>query len=194
MVFDGQSLNQYPAAVQYKAPGLAVAGKGVPYAVAAIDGAGWYVLTNTKTKRLHPLFNQFRNSVLMMNGGTADMSVGGTTAAVILETMRAYAQAARDAGCDVVVAYTITTYTGITGPVNAIRNALNALILANVGDPAYWEFAVDMAGDPGFQNPAGANFYDGLHYSAAGHAAAAAVISPVLDKALQLLQLPVYKG
>lgn len=187
VVFDGQSLNNWPPSVINPMPVRALAGYNILPNVVAINATPYFTLALDQAARCLPLFKTARRSIVVLTGGTGDIA-SNLSAATVQETMRVYAQACRDAGCDWVIATTITRWSGATPPTapqEVQRQALNALTMANAGNPAYWDAAVAWESDSRLADPDNATYYiDNIHWTAAGHQVAADMLRVVLIPAI----------
>lgn len=187
-VFDGQSLNftptlsdNYPirlmAQLGFPTPVTIWVG-GIGWADLATDGAGYQSLTT----RGGNYSDAGLVTSYMMCGGTSDV-LAAVPAADIYGYMGDLAAEARSLGYDKVLASTITPFTGFTGPQEAIRDAANALILADAS--TYFDGVADFDGTPGLSDPSNTTYYsDGLHFTAAAAQIAADTMQPVLLGAL----------
>lgn len=168
-----------------------MAGRGMAFSNVAINATPYTTLLTTQSYRQLPLFQHSKNSVLIMTGGTGDVAQGDAEA-TILENMRIYAQNARNAGCDRVIASTIPKWSGavpITAPQEVVRQALNALIIANAGNPAYWEAACNLDSDARLTNPDNLTYFmDGIHFATAGHEVVKDLMTPILNSILETIQ------
>jgi hypothetical protein len=187
VVFDGQSFLNWPAAPD-NVPSVLMHGNGVPWHNVAVDGQGWGVLATTQAARLFP---QARPSplldVLVMVGGWSDIVYDGETGEATHAFAVAYADAARAAGFDQVICATIPASgpnilgLGIPTSTDYERiDAYNALVMADAdGD---FDAVVDLAVAP-LDDATNATYFlgDKLHFRAAGAAAAAELIRPVLE-------------
>lgn len=181
IVFDGQSLNNSPSATSY--PAQLMAGRSVAWSNVAINGTAVDALAATAPSRRDPVLQHTATSVLVFVGGQSDL-VLNDSAATLLADMEAYANAARAAGADRVVMATIPPATVYTAPQEAVRVAVNPLILA----ASAFDEVVDLATATNLTDAANTTYYvDGLHWTTAGAAAAAAAVAPVLDAVLASL-------
>lgn len=187
-MFDGQSLNNYPLTGNSTWMAQVMAGRGVAWSNVSVSGFSWSALVPSASARRDPVLGHTSRCVLVLNGGTSDLLVDHDTAAVALADMEAYADAARAAapGSLRVVACTIPPSTALSAPDEAQRLVLNPLILAS----DHWDAVVDLAAVPELADPADTDFYsDGTHWTAAGAAAAAGALDPVLTSQLAVLAL-----
>lgn len=199
-VFDGQSLNfvpiggpTYPTVVM---AGLAVAlGYESPHVVVAQSGQSWTLLLNGSTPppdaalgwvrpasvRLYPKANMGLTTFLLMCGGTSDVEEGDTGATIYAD-MVTYADLARAAGFDRIVAQTITPSTTFSAGEETARAAANVLILADADDA--FDAVADCAADP-LDDPADTLYYsDGTHWTALGASTAAALTLTAVESLL----------
>lgn len=170
VVFTGQSLNNHPVAPDnYPTQMMAefeIDGAPVSWANIAIDGASWTQLSGVNPQRFLLLnANRGISTLLAMCGGTADI-INGDTGAQVYADMVSYADNARLAGYDLVVAQTITPAVVIIGGDETARQDANVLILAD-GDDAF-DGVADAAAAP-MDDPADTDYYaDGIHPTALG--------------------------
>lgn len=183
VVFDGQSLNNYPDnPPNLTFPERTMAGTGVLWFNVSVDGWSWTLLANgdgdpdmAPPVRRDPYVGQSATAVLVLVGGQGDL-LEGDTAAQIYAQMGAYAESGRTAGFSHVIGTTIPR-NSLSNP-GVLRPATNALILAD-GD-TYFDEVVDFDVAP-IDDPNDLTYYlDGLHWAAAGAQAAADLVRPVL--------------
>lgn len=174
LVFDGQSLNLMPVGNTY--PALLMVGRVGAWAAVAISAASWTTLATTRTARLGQLGRACTPSVLVMCGGTTDLTDGDSGATVCAD-MESYATAARALGFDYVVACTITPSIGFTGPQETQRLAANVAIRASAG----FDAVADLVADSRLATITGTYYADGIHWTAAGAAAAAETVGVAVD-------------
>lgn len=184
VVFDGQSMNHIPQSGPY--PAAVMDGLGVPWTISGVSGASWTTLASTVELRTHQYFKPYRNSILVLAGGSSDVSDSGDndTGAQALADMEAYADAARAAGANYIIACTVTPANIMTGDGEAQRLILNTGILAS----NHWEAVVDVAAHPDLDNYSDTTYYsDGAHLTAAGVTVYAGLVRPAVQAALALL-------
>jgi hypothetical protein len=179
VVFDGQSLNRIPVP-DY--PALAMAGiRGARAENIAVNGESWTVLAKDVQTRRDPLADGY--AVLVMVGGTSDVT-SGDDGPTMYGDMASYAESARDAGFDYIIAATIQPSTGATPAEDAARAEANRLLLADAEDA--FDEVVDLAGTPGLDDPRGPAYYDGIgHPSPRGAQLMADAIRPAIKQALE---------
>lgn len=182
MIFDGQSLNVTPLPPDLPFPNRVMEShEGMPWWNVAISGTSWTVLSTTAATRLHPKFVGSTPNVLVLLGGQSDI-MDGDSAATVLADMVAYADAARTAGADHIVACTLPPAALLTAPQDVVRLAVNDLILESED----FDSVADVAVIPELQDTGDLTyFYDGSHWTAVGADLAAAVVAPVVDAAIE---------
>lgn len=145
VVWDGQSLNLYPAAPLNVPTRTMAQFPDVPWANIAIDGQGFGQLAGSAAARRDPQARTTGVDALVLNGGQGDVLEipgnvwGSQTGAVAYARMSAYATSARAAGFDVIVACTLPAFgpdiwplTGVPTPAGfQARTDLNDLIEAD---------------------------------------------------------------
>lgn len=187
IVFDGQSLNLIPGSNTYPMQMMAELefdGYPLPWANVARGGASWTELTNgtdlypAAPLRLYPRANIGLQTVLVLCGGTSDIFTEGDTGAEIYADMELYADNARGAGFDFVVAQTITPYNGISAGQETARDDANARILADAGNA--FDDTVNLTTDPDMENPLSSYYVDGTHWTETGAGVAADLTRPVV--------------
>lgn len=167
---------------------LAMAGRELPCEVPAISGKSWTVLSTTAAQRCHLIARQYEKSVLVLTGGTSDLMPveanppgENDTGEQALADMEAYANAARAAGFDKIVALTVTPANWWDADWDVQRLVMNE----GIRQSDAWEVVADVAADPRLQDPMDTDYYyDQLHWTAAGNAVAAEVVAPALDSVL----------
>lgn len=178
VVFDGQSLNNSPSSASY--PAQLMSGRSVPWSNVAINGTAVDALAVTAPTRRDPVLAHSASSALVFVGGQSDL-VLDDSAATLLSDLESYAAAARAAGAGRIIMATIPPSTAYSGPQETERVAVNALIRAS----SAWDAVVDLASVAELSNPGDATYYaDGLHWTAAGAAAAASSVGSTLDTVL----------
>jgi len=182
VVFDGQSLNLTGVNVDLETnnpyPDQVMSGRGVPWANVAVAGQSWTTLATTAATRTHPLAGFTTNTLLVMCGGTADILDGDSGATLYADEV-AYANAARAAGYSHVVATTLVGNSATTGGQNSARLSHNSLLLADASNA--FDFVVDFDVPPLDDWTDTDYYFDGVHWLETGAAAAAALMSPVID-------------
>lgn len=177
VVFAGQSLNNNPnSASSY--PSQVMAGRGLPWMNVAINSHSW---TNLAVDLGLDPFGQHATTIGVFLGGESDITPEGNDGATTYADLLTYVALCRVAGCGPVVFCTIPPWVGITAGDETARTDYNALVLAAViqGDA---DAVVDLAAVAVLTDPSNATYYsDGLHWTQAGAAAAAAAVGPVLD-------------
>lgn len=105
-----------------------------------------------------PYYNSARqNNVYAYRLGTNDL-LFSESAADIQTRFQAGCEQARATGF-AVMAFTITPATAFSGAQEAIRVAVNDFI--RNGD--FWDYLIDLANTPEFQDPSDPDYYDGVH-------------------------------
>lgn len=181
VVFDGQSLNNIPSGGDM--PAAVMNGRGVAWANVSISGQAWSTLAGSASKRCHPLATSHGTSVLILNGGQSDILNTGDddTAATALADMESYADNARTAGFDTIIACTLPPSTSFDADDETQRLALNAAIRTSDS----WDEVVDLAANEDLDDASDLTYYsDGLHWTAVAAAAAASSVGAVLDTVL----------
>lgn len=178
VVFDGQSLNTNPYGLPPSAwPYKTLNSTTTPYAEVWVSGLGWSSLAQTRATRVDPKGNSGTLTGLSMMGDTTSIALGipGATA---YATQRTYAAAARAAGYDKVVNFTLPPSTTFTAPQETQRQALNALIIGNA--EGTWDAIVNLTTDSRIESdPADPLYYiDGTHLQPATHTIIAALAVP----------------
>lgn len=179
VVFDGQSLNNYPA-VPDNMPTLVLADlPGVPGLNISRDTTSWTDLVGSVAWRRNPKAHIGLTTILLMNGGTSDI-LGGDTGATLYADEVSYANSARTAGYDLIVAVTLCPNVNNTGGMETARVDHNTLLLADASNA--FDAVVDIANLPELDDPADLTYYlpSNPHWTAAGAAAAAGAIVPVV--------------
>ena len=178
VVFDGQSLNRVPVP-DY--PALAMAGfRDAAAENIAVNGESWTVLAKDVETRRDPHADGY--AVLVMVGGTSDVT-SGDDGPTVYRDMASYAESAREAGFEYVIAATIQPSTGLTSAEDAARAEANRLLLADADDA--FDEVVDLAETPGLVDPAGPGYYDGIgHPSKRGAELMAEAIRPAIEQAI----------
>ena len=179
-MFDGQSLglipgapNNYPTVTMQSFPTWA-------WTNVHIGAMSWTQLAATQTGRCHVHANTGLVTVLVMCGGTSDIYVEQDSGATCYADHVAYADAARAAGFDLVVATTLVKADGYGGGAETRRTDFNTLLLADASNA--FDAVADFAADPSLDDPTDTTYYlDGIHWKIAGAAAAAACMVPVLQ-------------
>ena len=116
-----------------------------------------------------------------MSGGTSNIDAG-QTAEEYYEQEVAYAQAAREAGFDLILNTTLPPSSTFTASEDERRRAANRLKL---DDPAgAFDAVADLAADPMLAKEVDGGYIDGTHWTEEGAQAAADVVAPVLDRLL----------
>lgn len=165
----------------------------------AINSTSWTVLALSASVRRDPHADDGFQTVLVMCGGEGDIYDELNDGPTVYADAKSYAQSAKTAGFDKVLAVTIAPGTAawFTAPMNTARKAANDLLIGNAD--AVFDAVVDLAGDstlsnPGaphsdttwfgdgtLSNPANAtNYADGLHWAIPGAQSAADQIAPAL--------------
>lgn len=176
-MLDGQSLVFAPSGVV--APNVAtglVAQLRSAYGLAtpAISGTTYAQRAPTVVSRVDSLARNATRSILIDIGGTSDL-LGGMSAAALLATVEAYADARRAAGYERVIELTVPPTSLISGGAETQRQAYNAALLANANGK--FDAVVDVAGHPLLDDSSDVAYYsDALHWTAAGAAVATGLV------------------
>lgn len=184
VLFDGQSLNYSPPQVngENTYPKQAMAGLDVSWETVAVSGISWTGLLTTDQTRLHPRM-QVPKTILVLNGGQTDLGTDGDSGATALADLESYVAAARAAALGEVhvIACTIPPGNMMTAGEETQRQAYNAGILTSDA----FDAVADVGAIAQLQDYSNLTyFYDGLHWTAAGAALAAAVVKPLIEAAL----------
>lgn len=182
IVFDGQSLNTIPAAAGQAYPHQTMRGRSEAYTVVAISGTSWTVLATTAATRLHPLGPLATTSVLVMNGGTSDLTEDDSGATIMADAV-SYADAARTAGFDYVIVTTIPPAVHLTGARETARDDFNTLVVADAGGD--FDAVVDFRGTV-LNDYSDADYYifDQIHWGVGGAKVAADLVAAAIDSVL----------
>jgi hypothetical protein len=155
VVFDGQSLNILPggnAGMPYKLMiGQSRAARYIDPALISIGGHSWTQLSTNQAQRCNIYANSGLTTILVMNGGTSDITLEGDIGTTIYANERDYALAAKAAGFDKVLICTTTKSNGMTTNQNTRRQNGNDLVIGNA-DGAF-DAIVDLACDSTLSNP-----------------------------------------
>lgn len=184
VIFDGQSLNNYPAApgnypTLLMANYPSIAWKDDRDNV-AVDGLSWTTLATTASTRLHPFGKGALTNILIMCGGTSDIWAGDSAATLYADHL-SYANNARAAGFDKVIVTTLVGNILNTTPNNTQRLAFNDLLRL---PQALIDFdgIADVAVVTGLDNHLSSSYDSGhIHWSSTGAAQVVTVVKPVLD-------------
>ena len=190
-VFDGQSQNFFPIGPdtypkQLMADLGTIDGYVPPSSMVAEGGASWSMLLAGTTPgvapatiRTHPRAHQALITFLVMCGGTQDV-LENDTAATIYADMVAYANAARVAGFEPIVATTVPPSTTFSGPQETQRAAANVLILADASNA--FDGVADVTVAP-LNNPADTTYWnvDGIHWNETGCGLVADIVRAVIE-------------
>jgi hypothetical protein len=176
-VFDGQSLNLEPDAATCYPTVLMAGHPTIPYANRAIGASSWTRQAVTAPHRTFQLAKTAPITVLLMCGGTADLSIFGgenDSGAQVYADMSAYADAARAAGFAYVIGSTVQDFDG-SGANETNRLAANTAILNDANSK--FDYVMDFAGDPRLDDSTDTTYYhvDAVHPNAAGAIAMADV-------------------
>ena len=183
VVIDGQSLNGGQGfGVEESWPYKVFEGV-VPRADVWRPGTGWVDLAATRHERVDPMARRAEVTVLSMNGGSNDM-LGGESGANTYAVQQAYCAAAKAAGFDLVVNFTLLPSTVITGDMESERQTLNGLVVVNDGGP--FDGVVDLTRHADLNDPSGSLFFDGLHLLPKGYTEVADLARPVFFDLLGL--------
>lgn len=187
IIFDGQSFNYAPlgGARTYPLRTWDRLPSGLAVAVVGISATSYSTRAGTVASRVDPLLKNAAVVVIVDAGGPTDLGVDSLTAAQTLAASEAYADARRSINPNVkLIELTVTPGTTlyVEGTENAERLAYNDLLRANVHGK--FDRIADIAAIPGLADPAGVNYSDGLHPSAAGCDLMAALIAPLILEVL----------
>lgn len=181
VVFDGQSLNIAPldfSILGWSYPWHLMHGRNIPWSRVAISGTSWTTLATTAATRLHPQAHTAATTILIMCGGTADVTSGDDGQTMYDEEV-AYAAAARAAGFDYVISTTLVGHIGMNASQHTEREARNTLMLADP-DGAF-DAVADFDNSPLSDWTNTAYYFDGVHWYDPGAVLAAQIMAPVLD-------------
>lgn len=159
-------------------------GLGLAWQNVALNGKSWTVLATDAATRLNPTPKPYSKSVLVLLGGQSDLAETSenNSGAIALADMEAYADAARAAGFDTIVACTIPPAAMIS---SVDDEAQRVIFNQGIRDSTHWEAVADVGVHPLLQNFNDATYYvDTIHWTAAGATVAAGVIKPVLESVL----------
>lgn len=131
--------------------------------------------------RIAPYTKIGRETIYHLQIGVNDIAFGGVGSAIYANKVL-MADAARAAGFTYVVSPTTPPFDTITGGQETQRDNLNAAMLADA-DNAF-DLVIDLTGDSGMENPNGAYYADGVHWSAAGALAYVAIAQPQIEALL----------
>jgi len=179
VVFDGQSLNLYP---EQTYPERLMDGRGVRYAVVALDGRSWAELAVDVESRLLSHADDANTTILVMCGGTANIGSGQSADDYYSEEVT-YARAAREAGFDLIMNTTLVPSSTFTVAQERARQEANRLKLEDP-DGAF-DAVADLTAHPLLSKEADGGYIDGIHWTDEGAQAAAEVVAPVLDRLLE---------
>jgi hypothetical protein len=179
-VFDGDSFNNRPV-VPDNVPTILPAELGFPAYNVGVNSQQAATWKYGVTQRVRQYVNTAPVTIYHLMIGVNDIGAN-------LDGVDTYdhkvemADAARALGFTYVVSMTTPPYTGTTAPQTTQRNALNAAMLADASNA--FDLVVDLTGDSGMNNAAGAYYSDGLHWSATGAAAYVAIAAPLIEAML----------
>lgn len=192
IVFDGQSMNLWPPAELSETPYLDGLGPyparlmrmaglpGIPFANdIAIINTGWATLLTTAATRLYP---QIRNragctDILVMSGGQTDLP--DVTGAQAYTRAVTYADAARAAGFDIIIATTNPGFDpNLNGNMTTKTNDYNTALEADADDA----FDVVVSLDAALDNFLDTDLFEGdrVHLRSEGAVLMAESVYPVL--------------
>jgi lysophospholipase L1-like esterase len=175
VVFEGDSITSSYGYPQLETAALARQGRVV--ATVGATTTAW----NARATQVDALFNPARRRNVLSLLGANDIA-NGSDAPTYVAALKSYCLARKAAGWTIVLK---TVLPRTTGGFNAVRNAANALIIA---DPSFYDFLVRLDLDTTIgQDSDAANltyYVDGVHPTAAGAAIIAADEEPVLMAAL----------
>jgi len=141
-----------------------------------IGGQTWADMVSTATDVDKWYDAERSKNIVVGMAGFNELNTGGVAADIYAQITTYVAN--RQAAGWLVVVNTTPKSTGLTGSEETERQALNALILTN---SAGANATADVAAAPNLQDPSNATYFtDGTHLTAAGCAAAAAVVYPVI--------------
>lgn len=181
IVCDGQSLANYPARP----------GRYIDYAVAALDDTtfrrfvvaddseAWGTLDDDLPTRVNHILVRASFSIMILQGGQTDLALGGATAANLLTTVNAYADAARTAGADKII-YTTLPPADVPGfyssDQNTRRTDHNGLAIAQGTTGGHFDAVVDVASLLTYPT----HFADVVHLNAAGAVIFGNAVAPTI--------------
>lgn len=173
VAFDGDSMANYPVTPtvgtrrmpRENYPHKIMTGLGIPAANVCIDGASWATRTTTAATSLFPQFSKATTAGLFMMGGHNEVEFLATAQDVYDEWVT-YADNARAAGADWIVALTCLPAFNFDGTEETLRVDSNALIMADA-DTAF-DVKIDIAAVPGLDNFLSANYLDAVHLDEPG--------------------------
>jgi hypothetical protein len=186
VVFDGQSLNNAssggatsPNTFPYQT--MAGLSKDLPWHNVGVNGTSWTVLQSSAARRSYALAEPYSKAVLVLTGGASDIANAqeNNTAAEALADMEAYADAARAAGFDYIIASTVTPSAYFDAGDEAELLALNE----GIRNSDHWEDVADMAAVPELQDNTNLIYFwgDQTHFTDVGAAAAAVPVIEALE-------------
>lgn len=181
-VFDGQSLNNLPAAPN-NYPSVVAGDLSTPSPCPnlAVNGMTVNALNASALNRWAPYLATSATLILVMSTGTSDIWSGDTGATVYADEV-AYAALAKANGFDLVYGMTLVGNTTNTAPQNTARTDHNDFLLADASNA--FDGVADLAGNATLADWTNVTYYaDGLHWTAAGAQLAASIILPVLETA-----------
>lgn len=179
VVFDGQSLIFAPAAGRGLAALVMDQLPPTSWSIVGLSGTTYATRATTVTARTDQHVVNAETPVLVDVGGQSDL-LADLTAAQLLTAAESYANGRRTAGFDRIIGCTVPHSTQFSAGQNTQRLAYNPLLLAS----SAFDTVADLAAVPALQDASNTTYYsDGLHFTAAGAALAAAVIVAALEAA-----------
>lgn len=177
-MFDGQSL-QYASSnpVVHQVPALL---PGMSNAATAIVGTTYAQRATTIADRVYRQVVNGDPTILVDFAGQSDLATS-VSAASLLATVEAQADACRAQGFAAYVICTVPPSTSYTAPQETQRVLYNAAVLASTK----FDAVADVAAIPQLADPADTTYYsDGLHFTVAGATLAAPVMAAAISSAL----------
>lgn len=194
VVFTGQSRNLRPIVPPdylersptktFTFPARSMSGRRVPWAVPAINGAGWTTLLATPSHLADMEMQPTRATDVhaVLQGGESEFINNVTNGPGVIALLNTYVALLRGYGYSTVTVLTVPGSSFITGVEDTSRLYYNAALLADGG--ATYDYVVDIDVPPltyYFGNPM---YTDNLHPSVAGAKEIATLLSPTLDTIL----------
>lgn len=185
VVFDGQSFNLLPGPLNggYPVTLMNTYFPTIAWSNVSIGAMSWTKLSATATHRCYVHGNDGLTTVLIMNGGTNDITSEADSGATLYADQGAYATAAKAAGFDLIICLTLTKANSMSGTEDTNRLNNNTLVIADASN--YFDGVVQVAEDSRMSDPTDTTYFsDGVHWTAAGCAVVAGLTQPVLSALL----------
>jgi lysophospholipase L1-like esterase len=184
LICDGNSLtfgtgSSNPTAESYPAQLVALLGTSWAEANYGVPGQSAELMNSDATTQIDPLFDsQLPKNIVIAWEGIGSINNANDTAAQAYAAMTTYIQGRQAAGFKVIVLTTMKWGT-ITAPKEVIRQAYNALVLAN---SAGADAVVDVASDSRLSDPTNTTYFNGdtVHLTDAGYAVVAGLVRPAV--------------